>query len=127
MLMFLSIQLSSCSKKVAFETSAILPAARGEIVVNKNKDQNNNYHIEIQVSYLAEPERLQPPKKYYIVWLVSDNNSPKNIGQIVGTSKLYVKFETISSVKPERIFITAEDDIESQYPGNTIVLEANNL
>lgn len=126
-LMFMTINLTSCSKKVAFETSAIAPAARGEIVVKKNKDQNNNYNIEIQISYLAEPERLNPPKKCYVVWLESDENYPNNIGQIVGTSKLHVKFETVSATKPKRIFVTAEDDAKTQYPGNMIVLEANNL
>jgi hypothetical protein len=126
-LILLTVNLSSCSKKVGFETSSIVPAARGEIVVNKNKDQNNNYKIEIQISYLAEPERLNPPKKCYVAWLESDENYPNNIGQIVGTSKLHVKFETVSATKPKRIFVTAEDDAKTQYPGNMIVLEANNL
>jgi hypothetical protein len=125
--LFLSLSLNSCAKKVAFENTSIAPAARGEIKVKKNKDQNNNYNIEIQISYLAEPERLNPPKKSYVVWLESDENFPNNIGQIVGTSKLHVSFETVSATKPNRIFVTAEDDPNTQYPGKMIVLEANHL
>jgi hypothetical protein len=115
---------SSCSKKIEFENSNVVPAARGDVSVKK--DKNNNYNIQMELSYLAEPERLQPPKKYYVVWLAStDNQIPLNIGQIVGTSKLHVKFESVSSSKPKRIFITAEDDATTQYPSNFVVLETD--
>lgn len=120
----LSLTFTSCSKKIQFENSNVVPAARGDVSVKK--DKNNNYNIQMEVSYLAEPERLQPPKKYYVVWLSSsDNQIPLNIGQIVGTSKLHVKFESVSSSKPKRIFITAEDDASTQYPGQYVVLETD--
>jgi len=119
-----SLTFTSCSKNVKFENSNVVPAARGDISVKK--DNNNNYNIQIEISYLAEPERLQPPKKYYVVWLSSEENQiPLNIGQIVGTSKLRVKFESVSSSKPKRIFVTAEDDVSTQYPGQYVVLETD--
>ena len=115
---------TSCSKNIEFENSNVVPAARGDISVKK--DKNNNYNIKLEISYLAEPERLQPPKKYYVVWLSSEQNQiPLNIGQIVGTSKLHVKFESVSSSKPKRIFVTAEDDVSTQYPGQYVVLETD--
>ena len=124
-LLFVSlVALTSCSKKIQFEKSNIVPAARGDVTVKK--DKNNNYNINLEIYYLAEPDRLQPPKKYYIVWLSSnDNQIPLNIGQIVGTSKLHVKFESVSSSKPKRIFVTAEDDETTQYPSRYIVLETD--
>jgi hypothetical protein len=125
-LLFLVVLLlfASCSKNFDFKKSAIVPAARGD--VNVKKDKNNNYNIRLELSFLAEPERLNPPKKYYIVWLSSnDNEIPINIGQIVGTSKLHVKFETVSSSKPSKIFVTAEEDSSTQYPSNFVVLETD--
>jgi hypothetical protein len=124
-LLLLVFTFVSCSKKVMFQTSSVIPAARGEVAVKS--DKNNNYDIELQISYLAEPERLDPPKKTYVVWMTSEDNNPINLGQIVGSSKLKVKFETVSSSKPRKIFITAEDDATIQYPGNMIVLETNNF
>jgi hypothetical protein len=127
LLTFLFVSLvtfTSCSKKIQFENSNIVPAARGDVTVKK--DKNNNYNIKLEISYLAEPERLQPPKKYYVVWLSSNENQiPLNIGQIVGTSKLHVKFESVSSSKPKRIFVTAEDDVTTQYPSRYVVLETD--
>ena len=119
----LVINLTSCSKKVIFNTSSVIPSARGEVSVKK--DNNNNYNIELQISYLAEPERLNPPKLTYVVWMLSEENNSINLGQIVGTTKLHVKFETVSSSKPKVIFVTAEDDSSVLYPSNVRVLETN--
>jgi hypothetical protein len=114
---------SSCSKKTVFNTSTVVPSARGEVTVKK--DDNNNYKVAVQISYLAEPERLTPPKLTYVVWMMSEDNNPINLGQIVGTTKLHVKFETVSSSKPKVIFVTAEDNPSVVYPSNVRVLETN--
>ncbi len=125
-LLLVVISTTSCAHKTAFNTSSVIPAARGEVKVKK--DNNNNYKIEMEISYLAEPERLQPPKKTYVVWLVGeDRNAPINIGRIESNKKLKVKFETVSSIKPKRIFISAEDDYATQFPSYMIVLETNDL
>jgi hypothetical protein len=118
----ISQTISSCSKKIEFNNSSIVPAARGH--VNVKKDKNDNYNIKLELSYLAEPNRLDPPKRFYVVWLSSNaNETPLNIGQIVGTSKLHVRFESVSASKPKRIFVTAEDSASVQYPSSFIVLE----
>lgn len=70
-------------------------------------------------------ERLNPPKLTYVVWMLSEDSNPINLGQIVGTTKLHVKFETVSSSKPKVIFVTAEDDSSVLYPSNVRVLETN--
>ena len=118
------LSINSCSTKVAFLSSSVVPAARGSVKVKK--DNNENYHIQIQLDNLAEVKRLQPPKQSYVVWMESDQQAAKNIGQINSSSgmlssRLKASFETVSSTKPSKIFITAEDDISAQYPGQVIL------
>ncbi len=119
----------SCATKEKFQTSAVVPAARGEIKVKK--DKNDNYRISVSLSNLAEPGRLQPPKKTYVIWMVtSKDNYTKNIGQINSSTgflsgKLRASFNTVTAFKPIKVFISAEDDGNTQYPGNLIVLETN--
>lgn len=120
---FFATSTLSCAKKTVFNTSSVIPAARGAVAVKK--DKNENYKITLNLSYLAEPDRLDPPKKTYVVWQISDDNETINLGQIISTSKLHVAFETVSSSKPKVIFITAEEDANVQYPGNTRVLETD--
>ena len=111
---------SSCTKKITFLTSSVVPAAEGQVSV-KN-DKNNNYNIQMQITNLADIERLQPAKKSYVVWMETVDNSPKNIGRISSSNKLKVGFETVSTLRPTKIFITAEEDESSQYPGSMVVL-----
>ncbi len=121
---------SSCSKKSAFLTSSVVPAARGDVQVTR--DNNKNYIIKLDIVNLAEPERLLPPKKLYVVWMVTDQNLTKNIGQIDSSSrafssKLKADFQSSSAFKPIKIFLTAEDDSNVQYPGSTVVLSTSNF
>lgn len=121
---------SSCTRKVSFRTSAVVPAAKGTVKVTK--DNNNNYKIKIEVTDLADPSRLQPSKKTYVVWMETEDNGTMNIGQINSStgflsSELKANFETVSSSKPLKIFITAEDDGGIQSPGSLVVLSTDNL
>ena len=121
---------SSCARKISFQTSAVVPAAKGNVKVTR--DKNKNYKIKIALSDLAEPARLQPARNTYVVWMETSDNGTKNIGQINSStgflsSKLKADFETVSAFKPVKIFITAEDDASIQYPGMQLVLSTNNF
>lgn len=121
---------SSSARKISFQTSTVVPAAEGTVKVKK--DKNNNYRVSVAISNLAEPTRLQPSKNTYVVWMDTDNNRIKNIGQINSSTgflsqKLKASFETVSSFKPIKIFITAEDDAAIQYPGMQVVLSTDHF
>ena len=124
-LFVLLIGISSCAKKSMFMVSPVQPAARGSVEVKK--DNNNNYHIKVDLTSLSESDRLSPPKNHYVIWMVSDSNINKNIGQIKPSSNLKAAFETVSATKPIRVFITAEDDPSLQYPGTMVVLTTQKL
>lgn len=116
---------NSCDSKIAFLNSAVVPAAEGYAKVKQ--DKNNNYVIKIHLENLAESTQLQPPKSTYVVWIETDNNIIKNVGQIISSNnnlseKLKASFESSSSFKPKKIFITAEDDVTIQYPVSQVVL-----
>lgn len=122
--------VSSCARKISFQPSSVVPAAQGSVKVTK--DKNENYKIKISLINLAEPTRLQPSKSTYVVWMETADNRTKNIGQINSStgflsSKLKTDFETVSSFKPVKIFITAEDDASIRYPGMQVVLSTNNF
>jgi hypothetical protein len=116
---------SSCARKAVFQVSPVVPAARGYAKVKR--DYNKNYNIYVKLENLAEPERLTPPKKTYIVWLVANDNSTKNVGQVKTSTSLLSHtlrgtFETVSATKPIKVFITAEDDPTVQFPGSILVM-----
>ncbi|MFY9158261.1 hypothetical protein [Aquirufa ecclesiirivi] len=119
--------VSSCSKPTTFLTSTVVPAAEGTIRLKK--DSNKNYVIMIKMSNLAEVERLQPPKKVYVVWMENEEGRAKNLGQINSTHELISKqlkasFETVSPFKPTKIYITAEDESNVNFPGSMVILQS---
>ena len=123
--------LNSCVTKANFLNSSVVPAAQGTVKVKK--DGNKNYVIKIQLRNLAESTRLTPSKSTYVVWMETTENMNKNIGQVKSSTYLLSKklkgsFETVSSFKPSKIFITAEDDANIQYPSySDIILTTDNF
>jgi hypothetical protein len=117
--------LSSCSKKIYFANSVVVPGAQGYVQIRK--DKNNNYSLDINIVNLADPGRLQPPAKTYLVWMNSDQNVSKNLGQIETSGSmlsrtLKASFKSVTPLKPTRIFITAEDDAAVSSPVGVSVL-----
>lgn len=131
-LTFLSIfiLLSACSQKVNFNTSTIVPAAEG--VVKIKKDDNKNRSIDIKIKNLAEPERLQMPKSVYVVWMVTEDEGVKNIGQLISSKSMFSSqlegtLKTVTPFTPKRIFITAEDTSDISFPGSYVILETKSF
>lgn len=122
------VLLSSCSTKYAFATSSVVPAAEGTVKVKK--DKNNNFNIELKVQRLADPKRLSPARELYIVWMETEQNGQKNIGQLKTSSSLFSgelksSLKTVSPFKPVTFFITAEDNADVPYPSGQEVLRTN--
>jgi hypothetical protein len=100
--------------------------------VKVKEDNNNNYQIRVEIVNLAEVERLSPPRKTYVVWMVTERDVTKNIGQINSDSgflskTLKASFETVSSSKPTKIFLTAENDASVSYPGLPAILSTDHI
>jgi hypothetical protein len=120
----------SHATKAPFNVSTIVPAARGGVKVIC--DSNKNYAISLKISNLAEPGRLEPRKKLYVVWMETVHAGVENIGQIVSGSgfmskNLRASFETVSPSKPVKIFITAENDSAIEKPVSEVVLTTDHF
>ena len=122
------LAFASCSRKVSFATSTVVPAAVGKVKIKK--DGNDNYRISLNVEHLADPKRLQPARQYYVVWAQTDNDVLKNLGQLKSSTGFLsntrkASMETVSPFKPNDIFITAEDEVDIPNPRGMVVLNTN--
>lgn len=127
---FILFTFASCSKKVSFNNSSVVPAAIGNVKIKK--DKNKNYAIQVKVNRLANPSRLSPSRNVYVVWMEGEQRGVKNIGQFKSSSSLLSKslkgsLKTAVPFKPSKIYITAEDDGSVQYPGNQVVLSTDSF
>ncbi len=123
-----SFLLLSCSKKMMFASSSVVPAAEGS--VKYKKDKNNNYHIDMKVLHLANSNKLTPARSTYVVWMETQNNGVKNLGQLKSSDGLLSNtlkgsLNSVTAFEPKSFFITAEDDSNLSYPGTEVVLKTN--
>lgn len=117
--------LGSCSQQAAFMQSSVVPAAHGDVKVKK--DDNQNYKIDVKVTDLAEVEKVYSRNHAYIVWMETDDGDTEKLGQLVSskgffTNQRKAELETVSSIEPVRLFITAERDKNVRYPSNKMIL-----
>jgi hypothetical protein len=123
---FAMILLSACARSIAFNSSTVVPAAEGKIMLKKDRNKNNA--IKVEIKNLAAPEKLHPPKSTYILWMESADSGLKNLGQLKTSTGFFggalkASLQTVTSFQPVRFFITAEDNANPLYPTDQRVLE----
>ncbi len=100
--------ITSCASTSKFPVSQVTPAA--DITAKIKKQDKPNYLVTITANNLAASERLDPPKKNYIIWAVSDAGVTRNIGHFTQKNAVESTFKSSFPYKPVEIFITAEDE-----------------
>jgi len=124
-LLFMSLiaVLTSCATTTKFPLSSTVPAA--EITAKVNQDKNKNYVIQVVAKNLASAERLNPPKNNYSVWIVTENGTIKNIGQLTNLNAKTATLKTLTPFNVKEIFITAEDQGNLTYPNGVEISRTN--
>lgn len=117
--MFL-IGLGGCAKEVRLPFSTELPAAMGEARISR--DDNGNTVVNLKVEHFAPPQRLQPPRQVYVVWLESPDHEMHNLGQLRVNDDLKGELESKTPYEVFRIIITAEDYATAAQPGPQVVM-----
>lgn len=117
--------VSARAQEVHFKASSVVPAAEGIVRISTNRDKG--YNVDISILHLAGPGRLQPAAKTYIVWMDTEQNGLKNLGEMQSkdgflSNTLKASLNTTTPFKPTRIFITAEDVAAISNPQGEQVL-----
>jgi hypothetical protein len=124
--MMFPITLSAQKNK--FLISSVVPAAQGYAKVKR--DNNKNYVIKVEITDLADVSRLQASKVSYVVWMETDQDKTENLGQLNTSSGFLSKqnkasLETVSSYKPSKIYVTAEENTNAQHPDDRIIMSTD--
>jgi len=124
-LLFMSLiaVLTSCATTTKFPLSNTVPAA--EITAKVNQDKNKNYVIQVVAKNLASAERLNPPKNNYSIWIVTENGTIKNIGQLTNLNAKTATLKTLTPFNVKEIFITAEDQGNLTNPNGVEISRTN--
>lgn len=66
--------------------------------------------VTITANNLAAADRLNPAKKIYVIWAVSDAGVTRNVGHFTQKNAEKATYKASFPYKPVEIFITAEDE-----------------
>lgn len=116
----ISVFLVSCSTKVLFESSSVVPLASGELTVKEVDD--DNYLIEADIQYLTEPENLGDNKRCYVVW-VKEDEELENVGMLHLTDDMEASVIAHTSLDPEWVLISAEPTASVDQMSGRVVLK----
>lgn len=119
----LTLSTSVYAKKFPMTAATIVPGARGDVEVDK--DKNGNTKLKMSVQHLARPDRLTPPKTIYIVWLQERNGTAESQGQLKVDKNLKAGFETVTPSRNFDLFVTAEQDASVKAPSGAEVLRTS--
>ena len=122
-LLSLTTLLAGCATSAKFPISTVAPAA--VITAKKTVDKNKNYVIELVALHLSSADRLNPPKDHYSVWIVTEQNEYKNLGQIMNVNAKRGYFKTLSPFNPQVIILTAEDEGNRPMPAGIEIARAS--
>ena len=110
------------AKKYPMTAASIVPGARAEVEISK--DKNGNTSLKMTVQHLANPENLTPSASAYVVWLQGQGGNSENQGQLKVDKGLKAAFETVAPLKSFDVFVTAEQDFRAKNPSGPEVLKA---
>ena len=115
--------ITQAAKKFPLTASSSVPAARGHVDVEK--DKNGNLQVNVHVEHLANPQNLTPAASSYVVWVQDRTGSAENKGQMKVDKDLNGKFEMTTSTKSFDLFVTGEKDFNARTPAGTEVLRTS--
>lgn len=114
MILACAVMVNACATTSKFPVSGFVPAA--DISAKKKTDSNNNYMLEVTSRNLASADRLNPSGNNYSIWIVTDNQGIKNVGQLDIRNARKSTFKTSTPFDFNEIFITVEDQGDLSYP-----------
>ncbi|MGA2324894.1 MAG: hypothetical protein ABSH05_01270 [Bryobacteraceae bacterium] len=110
------------AKKYPMTAASIVPGARANVEISK--DKNGNTRMKMTVQHLANLENLTPRAAAYVVWLQERGGNSENQGQLKLDKNLKATFETVTPLKSFDVFVTAEQDARTKDPSGPEVLKA---
>lgn len=123
MILFLAIWPFSSGKDYHLTASNIVPAASGNVKVQK--DDNGNEKLDIKVSNLADPTRLVPPEQVYVVWVRPSGGDAVKQGALSVDNSLDGELKVVTTSRNFDVFVTAEPSAGVSMPSGPEVLHTH--
>jgi outer membrane protein OmpA-like peptidoglycan-associated protein len=110
----------SGSTKINFQGTDLMPGAAGEAKVDSKR---GTMKIEAEFSGLDRPKSFGNEYLTYVLWAISPEGRPANIGEVLVGGNHRSKLEVTTDLQAFALVVTAEPYYAVRRPSNVVVLE----
>src|SRR5712664_3567798 len=110
----------SGATKINFQGTDLMPAAAGEAKVNSKRGALT---IEVEFSGLDRPTSFGNEYLTYVLWAISPEGRPVNIGEVLVGDNHRSKLDVTTDLQAFAMIVTAEPYYAVRRPSNLVVLE----
>ncbi len=110
----------SGSTKVDFQGTDLMPAAAGEAKVESKR---GTMKIEAEFSGLDRPSSFGNEYLTYVLWAISPEGRPVNIGEVLVGDNRRSKLDVTTDLQAFALIVTAEPYYAVRRPSNVVILE----
>ena len=108
------------STRVDFKGTSLLPGGDGNAAV---KSKQGAVHIEAEFSGLQAAGRFGPEYLTYVLWAISPEGRPANLGEVLLNHEGKSKLNVTSNLQTFAMIVTAEPYFAVTQPSDVVVME----
>jgi len=114
----------SGATKINFQGTDLMPAAAGEAKVeSKRGTLEVEVEVEVEFSGLDKPTSFGSEYLTYVLWAISPEGRPVNIGEVLVGDNHRSKLDVTTDLQAFAMIVTAEPYYAVRRPSNVVVLE----
>jgi outer membrane protein OmpA-like peptidoglycan-associated protein len=105
---------------IDFRGTVLLPKGKGEAMVQSKQGRTD---IEVRFENLSEPQKFGLEYMTYVLWALTPDGRPHNIGEVVPGTTDKAKLHVTTDMQAFAMIVTAEPYSAVRQPSNVVVLE----
>jgi len=106
--------------KIGLTGTVLMPDARGEAQVQSKRGA---VEIEAKINHLQAPTRFGPAFLTYVLWAISPEGRPVNLGELVADPNNKAKIRVSTDLQAFALVVTAEPYFSVMQPSDAVVME----
>lgn len=116
----INYQYRSGPTMIDFRGTVLMPKAKGEAIVESKQGRSE---VDVRFDNLLEPSRYGREYQTYVLWALTPDGRPHNIGEVVanGSDKAHLRVTT--DYQAFALIVTAEPYSAVRLPSDVVVLE----
>jgi len=106
--------------KVGLKGTVLMQEAQGEARVESRRGA---MEIEVRVNHLTAPTRFGPEYLTYVLWAVTPDGHPVNLGELVADPSNKAKLKVSTHLQAFALIVTAEPYFSVTHPSDAVVMD----